>query len=113
MITATNERAAALIHSNVSVNEKGHLCFAGMDTVELAKKHGTALYLIDENRIRSNARTYIDQHSLGIRIRIVDKGQAAHHQQIVGFRDLTHGALPQGKTQYRGGQQEIAQHTGF
>ena len=60
MITATNERAAALIHSNVSVNEKGHLCFAGMDTVELAKKHGTALYLIDENRIRSNARTYID-----------------------------------------------------
>ena len=60
MITATNERAASLIHSNVSVNEKGHLCFAGMDTVELAKKHGTALYLIDENRIRSNARTYID-----------------------------------------------------
>ena len=60
MITKANERAASLIHSNVSVNEKGHLCFAGMDTVELAKKHGTALYLIDENRIRNNARTYID-----------------------------------------------------
>ena len=49
-----------MLHTNLSVNEKGHLCFAGMDTVELADKHGTALYLIDENRIRSNARTYID-----------------------------------------------------
>ena len=58
MITETKERA--MLHSNLSVNELGHLCCAGMDTVELAKKHGTALYLIDENRIRSNARTYID-----------------------------------------------------
>ena len=48
MTTATNERAE-MLHTNLSVNEKGHLCFAGMDTVELAKKHGTALYLIDEN----------------------------------------------------------------
>jgi predicted metal-dependent phosphoesterase TrpH len=60
MITETKETAAELLHSNLSVNEKGHLCFAGMDTVELAKKHGTALYLIDENRIRNNARIYID-----------------------------------------------------
>ena len=39
MIIATNERAE-LLHTNLSVNEKGHLCFAGMDTVELAEKHG-------------------------------------------------------------------------
>ena len=58
MITEKKERA--MLHSNLSVNEKGHLCFAEMDTVELAKKHGTALYLIDENRIRSNAKAYID-----------------------------------------------------
>ena len=60
MITLTNQGTQKMLHTNLSVNEKGHLCFAGMDTVELADKHGTALYLIDENRIRSNARTYID-----------------------------------------------------
>ena len=36
------------------------MCFAGLDTVELAKKHGTPLFLIDEDRIRQNARTYIN-----------------------------------------------------
>ena len=49
-----------MLHSNLSINKEGHLCFAGLDTVELAKKHGTPLFLIDENRIRQNARTYID-----------------------------------------------------
>lgn len=60
MITVTNDGTTKMLHSNLSVNEKGHLCFAGIDTVALAQKHGTALYLIDENRIRANARTYID-----------------------------------------------------
>ena len=50
----------SMLHPNLSVNETGHLCFAGADTVELAKKHGTALYLIDEDRVRHNARVYIN-----------------------------------------------------
>lgn len=49
-----------MLHSNLSINKEGHLCFAGFDTVELAKKHGTPLFLIDEDRIRQNARTYIN-----------------------------------------------------
>ena len=49
-----------MLHSNLSINKEGHLCFAGLDTVELAKKHGTPLFLIDEDRIRQNARTYIN-----------------------------------------------------
>lgn len=49
-----------LIHENLSVNESGHLCIGGIDTVELAKKYGTALYVIDEDQIRKNARLYID-----------------------------------------------------
>ena len=36
------------------------MCFAGLDTVELAKKYGTPLFLIDEDRVRKNARTYIN-----------------------------------------------------
>ena len=36
----------------------GHLLFAGRDTVELAEKYGTPLYLMDEQRIRHNCRVY-------------------------------------------------------
>ena len=49
-----------MIHENLSVNEKGHLAIGGVDTVYLAEKYGTALYVIDEDQIRRNARTYID-----------------------------------------------------
>ncbi|MBQ1283828.1 MAG: diaminopimelate decarboxylase [Clostridia bacterium] len=48
-----------MLHTNITVNEKGHLTFAGMDTVALAEKYGTPLMLIDENRIRERAATYI------------------------------------------------------
>ena len=48
-----------MICENLSVNEKGNLCIGGMDTVELAKKHGTPLYVMDEDRIRERCRTYI------------------------------------------------------
>jgi len=47
-----------MICDNLSVNEKGHLAFAGLDTVELAAKYGTPLYLMDENKIREHIRTY-------------------------------------------------------
>ena len=47
-----------MICDNLSVNEKGHLAFAELDTVDLANKYGTPLYLMDENKIRENIRTY-------------------------------------------------------
>ncbi len=47
-----------MISDNLSINEKGHLEFAGVDTVEMAKKHGTPLYLMDEDRIRYNCNIY-------------------------------------------------------
>ena len=47
-----------MICNNLSVNEKGHLTFAGFDTVELAQKYGTPLYLMDENLIRERVRIY-------------------------------------------------------
>lgn len=46
--------------NNISVNEKNHLCFAGQDTLELAAKYSTPLYLIDEERIRHNCRIYLE-----------------------------------------------------
>ena len=48
-----------MISNNISVNEAGELCFAGLSTVELAKKYGTPLYLIDEGKIRARCREYI------------------------------------------------------
>ena len=48
-----------MLHSNLSVNEQGHLTFAGVDTTLLAKKYGTPLFVMDEERIRNNMRTYI------------------------------------------------------
>lgn len=47
-----------MICKNVAVNTKGHLTFAGVDTVELAEKYGTPLYLMDENLIRERVQCY-------------------------------------------------------
>ena len=43
---------------NLGINSDGHLTFAGVDTVELAAKHQTPLYVMDEERIRRNCRVY-------------------------------------------------------
>jgi hypothetical protein len=48
-----------MICSNIGINEKGHLTFAGQDTVELAKKYSTPLYLIDEEKVREKMRIYV------------------------------------------------------
>lgn len=47
-----------LICDNLSVNESDHLCLGGQDTVLLAERYGTPLYLFDEDRIRLQCRTY-------------------------------------------------------
>ena len=47
-----------IIHEHFDINEKGHLTVGGADAVALAEKHGTPLYLLDENAIRRACRTY-------------------------------------------------------
>ncbi len=47
-----------MLHDNLSVNERGELTFAGVSAVDMAKKYGTPLYLLDEERIRSRCRLY-------------------------------------------------------
>ena len=46
-----------MICDNITVKDK-ILYFAGQDTTELAKKYGTPLYLMDENKIREKCRIY-------------------------------------------------------
>lgn len=38
----------SLLYNHFTINEKGHLCIGGMDTVDLAKKYGTPLMALDE-----------------------------------------------------------------
>ncbi|MBQ9965155.1 MAG: diaminopimelate decarboxylase, partial [Clostridia bacterium] len=47
-----------MICDNIGKNDKGHLTFAGRDTVALAEKYGTPLYLMDEEKIREKVRVY-------------------------------------------------------
>ena len=48
-----------MICENIGIKDN-HLTFAGMDTVALARKHGTPLYLFDEDRVRHNCRVYLE-----------------------------------------------------
>ena len=47
-----------MLSKNISIANNGNLEFAGFDTVELAKKYSTPLYLMDENKIREHVRSY-------------------------------------------------------
>ena len=48
-----------MLHDNYSINEKGHFTVGGCDTVELANKYGTPLYVLDKSKVRENVRTYL------------------------------------------------------
>ena len=47
-----------ILHKHFDVNALGHLTIGGMDTVALAKEYGTPSYILDEDVIRENCRTY-------------------------------------------------------
>lgn len=44
----------------LKINDKGHLEIGGMDTVDIAEKFGTPLYVFDEAHIRNMMRVYRD-----------------------------------------------------
>ncbi len=70
-----------MICNNLSINEAGHLCLGGRDTVELAAKYGTPLYLFDETRIRERCRTYV----AALRAAFGDSAQALYASKAASF----------------------------
>jgi diaminopimelate decarboxylase len=48
-----------MLQQNHSLNDAGHFCVAGVDTVALAEKYGTPLYVMDEGLLRQNMRRYV------------------------------------------------------
>lgn len=48
------------LQGTMTINEQGHLEIGGCDTVKLAAEFGTPLYVMDEELIRQNCKTYFD-----------------------------------------------------
>ena len=48
------------ISDSLSVNNEGHLTIGGADVSSLAKKYGTPLYIMDEDKIRRTCKIYQD-----------------------------------------------------
>ncbi len=73
-----------LICENLSVNEAGHLCFAGQDTGDLAKQFGTPVYLMDEDLIRARCRAYLSavENAFGGRGRVLYASKAASYKRL-------------------------------
>ncbi len=73
-----------MLASNLSINDAGHLCFAGQDVCVLAQRFGTPLYLMDEARIRANCRTYLSafRESFG------DHAVPAYASKAASFRRI-------------------------
>ncbi len=49
-----------LLYHHLSVNAAGHLAIGGVDTLELAETYGTPAYIMDEDAIRTQMRTYLN-----------------------------------------------------
>ena len=48
-----------MLYDNLGINEKGHLTIGGLDAAALAEEFGAPLYVLDEDRVRNNCRTYV------------------------------------------------------
>lgn len=47
-----------MLYDHLAINEAGHLTIGSVDTVYLAEKYGTPLYVMDEDKMRANCRLY-------------------------------------------------------
>lgn len=81
LFTEQNDR---MICDNLSRNEAGELCFAGMPLSPLAAQYGTPLYLYDEARIRERCRTYLD----AVRAAFGGRGHVLYASKAASFRRL-------------------------
>jgi diaminopimelate decarboxylase len=59
-ITSTEESETMFVSKCLSTNAKGRLAIGGVDSVDLAEKYGTPLYVMDETTIRETLREFKD-----------------------------------------------------
>lgn len=53
-------RGGVSMYDNQTINNQGHLTIGGVDTVYLAEKYGTPLFVYDVEKIRENARAFVN-----------------------------------------------------
>ena len=72
-----------MICDNITAAD-GRLYFAGQDVTALAQQYGTPLYLMDEDKIRENCRTYLAafQKHFGDKARPLYASKAASFKRI-------------------------------
>ncbi len=59
------------------INSEGHLLVGGVDTVQLANQYGTPLYVYDVERIRQNARSFVETFKeLGVQAQVAYASKA-------------------------------------
>ena len=64
-------------HHPFQVNNHGHLEIGGVDTLTLAEKYGTPLYVYDVAMIRENARTFVHTFKqLGVKAKVAYASKA-------------------------------------
>lgn len=95
----------------LNLNERGHLTIGGCDTVELAEKYGTPLYVMDEKTIRENCRLYkksIDKYYGG-------KGLAMYASKAFSCKEIYRIVASEGMgiDVVSGGELYTALQTGF
>ncbi|WP_130859855.1 diaminopimelate decarboxylase [Gracilibacillus phocaeensis] len=62
---------------DAQTNEQGHLLINGLDSVELAKKYGTPLFVYDINKVRNNARAFVETFKeLGVQAQVAYASKA-------------------------------------
>ena len=73
-----------MLTDNISRAPDGTLHFAGQSVAALARRHGTPLYLMDEDRIRANCRMYLDafREAFGEQALPLYAGKAASFKQM-------------------------------
>src|SRR5699024_498906 len=49
-----------MVNKQFTVNARGHMEVGECDTVELAKKYGTPLFVYDIEKVRANCRAFVD-----------------------------------------------------
>jgi len=82
-------------------NQLGHLEIGGIDTVDLAEKHGTPLYVYDVSMIRENCRSFVDTfRELGVKAQVAYASKAFSSiamLQIINQENLSLDVVSEGE----------------
>ena len=81
---ATLTKSEELLHDNLGVTSDGVLTVGGQRVTDLVKAYGTPLYLLDENKLRSKCRTYLNavRNAFGDRARVLYASKALSFKRI-------------------------------